>query len=65
MQIAADGSYQDPKNLQGKLQRHKAFEAELAANKDGIDRINVVRIQIPFPYSFPIVQDCLTVQYFF
>lgn len=46
MQIATDRSYQDPKNLQGKLQRHKAFEAELVANKDGIDRINAVSIKL-------------------
>lgn len=42
MKIATDESYQDPANLLGKLQRHKAFEAELSSNKDGIDRINAV-----------------------
>ncbi|EDO49575.1 predicted protein [Nematostella vectensis] len=42
-QIAEDESFKDPKNLQGNLKRHKAFEAEITANKDGIDRINKLR----------------------
>ena len=41
-QIATDESYRDPTNLQGKLQRHQAFEAEVSANRGGIDRINLV-----------------------
>ena len=41
-QIATDESYKDPTNLQGKLQRHQAFEAEVAANKEGMNRINLV-----------------------
>lgn len=36
LQIAADESYRDPTNLQGKLQKHEAFEAEVAANKERI-----------------------------
>ena len=42
LQIATDDSYRDPSNIQGKLQRHQAFEAEIASNKDGIDGINAV-----------------------
>lgn len=45
-QIATDESYKDPTNLQGKLQRHQAFEAEVAANKEGMDRINSVSFVI-------------------
>ena len=36
MQNAADSSYRDPTNLQGKLQKHQAFEAEVSANEDRI-----------------------------
>ena len=36
LQTATDESYRDPTNLQGKLQKHDAFEAEVAANKDRI-----------------------------
>jgi spectrin alpha len=32
-QVAADPSYKDPSNLTGKLQKHQAFEAEVAANE--------------------------------
>jgi spectrin alpha len=33
-------SYRDPTNLRGKLQRHQAFEAELAANQSRIDAVS-------------------------
>jgi spectrin alpha len=36
MQIASDESYKDPTNLQGKLQKHQAFEAEVSANEERI-----------------------------
>ena len=36
MQTATDPSYRDPTNLQGKLQKHQGFEAEVAANEDRI-----------------------------
>eukprot|EP00042_Codosiga_hollandica_P029214 m.159345 g.159345 ORF g.159345 m.159345 type:complete len:2437 (+) comp53015_c0_seq1:84-7394(+) len=36
LQSATDASYRDPTNLQGKLQKHQAFEAEVAANEDRI-----------------------------
>ena len=42
LQIATDESFRDLTNIQRKLQRHQAFEAEIAANKDGFDRINAV-----------------------
>ena len=38
-QTAADESYRDPTNLQTKLQKHQAFEAELAANKGRVDSV--------------------------
>ena len=43
MQIAGDESYQDPSNLQSKLQQHNAFEAELIANKSRVDTVVEVR----------------------
>jgi spectrin alpha len=36
LQSATDASYRDPTNLQGKLQKHQAFEAEVAANEERI-----------------------------
>ncbi|XP_074649217.1 spectrin beta chain-like isoform X2 [Tubulanus polymorphus] len=40
MQVATDESYRDPVNLQGKIQKHQTFEAEIMANKGIIDQIN-------------------------
>ena len=42
LQIATDESFRDLTNVQRKLQRHQAFEAEIAANKNGFDSINAV-----------------------
>lgn len=42
LQIATDESFRDLTNIQRKLQRHQAFEAEITANKDGFDSINAV-----------------------
>ena len=38
-QMALDESYKDPANIQAKHQKHQAFEAELAANKDRIGSV--------------------------
>lgn len=37
--IASEESYRDLSNIQGKVMRHKAFEAELEANKERLDQI--------------------------
>ncbi|XP_054158910.1 spectrin alpha chain-like isoform X2 [Oppia nitens] len=39
LQMAMDESYKDPANIQSKHQKHQAFEAELAANKDRIQSV--------------------------
>ena len=39
LKTAGDESYRDPTNLQTKLQKHQAFEAELAANKGRVDSV--------------------------
>ena len=41
--VATDESYRDPTNLQSKLQKHQAFEAELSANKGRVDSVTEVR----------------------
>ena len=41
--MALDESYRDPTNLQAKLQKHQAFEAELAANRNRVDAVVEVR----------------------
>ena len=43
MQSASDESYRDPTNLQSKLQKHQAFEAELSANKGRVDSVGQVK----------------------
>ncbi|XP_077478046.1 spectrin alpha chain, non-erythrocytic 1 isoform X5 [Stigmatopora argus] len=40
LQIASDENYKDPSNLQGKLQKHQAFEAEVQANARAIIKLN-------------------------
>ena len=39
LQAAQDESYKDPTNLESKLQKHQAFEAELTAHEDVIDAV--------------------------
>ena len=41
--MAQDESYRDPTNLQSKLQKHQAFEAELSSNKGRVDSVCKVR----------------------
>ncbi|XP_039289552.1 LOW QUALITY PROTEIN: spectrin alpha chain, non-erythrocytic 1-like [Nilaparvata lugens] len=38
-QIAGDESYRDPTNLQSKIQKHAAFESELAANRGRVGAV--------------------------
>ncbi|XP_016407417.1 spectrin alpha chain, non-erythrocytic 1-like [Sinocyclocheilus rhinocerous] len=40
LQIASDENYKDPSNLQGKLQKHQAFEAEVQANAGAIIKLD-------------------------
>ncbi|CAG0903884.1 unnamed protein product, partial [Darwinula stevensoni] len=40
MQVACDESYRDPMNLQSKIQKHQAFEAEILANKGRVNAVN-------------------------
>lgn len=40
LQIASDENYKDPTNLQGKLQKHQAFEAEVQANSGAIVKLD-------------------------
>ena len=39
VKVASDESYRDPINLLSKIQKHAAFEAELAANKARVDAV--------------------------
>ncbi|KPP71819.1 spectrin alpha chain, non-erythrocytic 1-like [Scleropages formosus] len=40
MKTATDEAYKDPSNLQGKVQKHQAFEAELSANQSRVDALH-------------------------
>ena len=42
MTVASDESYRDPTNLQSKLQKHAAFQAELSSNKGRVDSVTEV-----------------------
>ena len=42
MQVACDESYADPSNMQSKIQKHQAFEAELQANAGRVLAVNQV-----------------------
>ena len=42
MAVATDESYRDPTNLQAKIQKHQAFEAELATNKRRLETVSLV-----------------------
>lgn len=37
--MATDESYKDPTNLKAKLQKHQAFDAEIVANEERIQKI--------------------------
>ncbi|XP_032239849.2 spectrin beta chain isoform X2 [Nematostella vectensis] len=39
-QVASEESYRDLSNIQGKVMKHEAFEAELQANKERLDQIS-------------------------
>ena len=51
LQIASDESFRDLTNIERKLKRHQAFEAEIAANKDGFDGINAVTSYITYIFT--------------
>ncbi len=42
MKIATDESYREPTNLQGKIQKHQAFDAEVSTNKRRMEAVTVV-----------------------
>ena len=46
MTVASDESYRDHTNLLGKLQKHQAFEAELTANSERVNALEMVRTYI-------------------
>uniref|UniRef100_A0A8C7E9R9 Spectrin beta, non-erythrocytic 5 n=1 Tax=Nothoprocta perdicaria TaxID=30464 RepID=A0A8C7E9R9_NOTPE len=49
--IAQDDSWKDPSNLQTKLQKHQAFQAEIMANRNRLDSIKSVREALHFQRS--------------
>ena len=40
LQTASDENYKDPTNLQAKIQKHQAFEAEVAAHANSLDELD-------------------------
>ena len=39
LQVATDESYKEPTNLDNKMQKHQAFDAEITANKGRMDSV--------------------------
>ena len=39
LQTATDDTYKEPTNLEGKMQKHQAFEAEISTNKARMDAV--------------------------
>ena len=56
MAASQDETYRDAKNLHSKYMRHQAFESEIAANKDRLNRVQQVRswCTLYLPLSVPI-----------
>lgn len=50
-QIASEETYRDLSNIGGKVMKHKAFEAELMANKERLDQISQVRMNMIYYLS--------------
>ena len=50
-QIASEETYRDLSNIGGKVMKHKAFEAELMANKERLDQISQVRMNMIYYFS--------------
>ena len=46
LQTASDESYKDPTNLQAKIQKHQAFEAEVAAHSNAIVQLDNAGIEM-------------------
>lgn len=56
MAASQDETYRDAKNLHSKYMRHQAFESEIAANKDRLNRVQQVRSRctLYLPLSVPL-----------
>ena len=63
--MANDKSFQDPTNLENKLQRHQEFVAEVNANEQRIQKIAKVRMFINIKYveheDQPAHEDYITI----
>ena len=46
LQAASDESYRDPTNLQAKIQKHQAFEAEVAAHSNAIVSLDNIGLEM-------------------
>ena len=55
--IASEETYRDLSNIQGKVMKHRTFEAEIQANKERLDTICQVSVKLKrttlfsLPYS--------------
>lgn len=57
LQIALDESYRDPTNLQAKIQKHVAFDAEVSANRNRVDSVKEVSLVL-YPWlHYPPIDD--------
>ena len=55
LQIATDESYRDPTNLQGKIQKHQVFDAEVTSNKRRMEAVTVVCSEFVTEFFYCII----------
>lgn len=53
MLTAQDTSYDEARNLHSKWQKHQAFMAELASNKDWLNKVDQVSKSLRLPITAP------------
>lgn len=57
MKVAKDESYRELTNLQSKLQKHQAFEAELLSNRAGIESVCKVSLINDYFLCYNFLED--------
>lgn len=60
--IASEETYRDLSNIQGKVMKHRAFEAEIQANKERLDNICEVSQRVSPKASFLSVFNLVVMQ---
>ena len=57
--IASEETYRDLSNIQGKVMKHRTFEAEIQANKERLDDICEVREPKRLSFNLLTIINCM------